>query len=389
VVQTTHPARAKRVSRRKRGVKNANDGDGGSEPALQRMDRWVMDSTPPWKAGLTVALLVMIVGATLVVLIPELLAAWLDPPARYPPAVRTDWVDSLRTGLLGVIAFGSVAAWVTQYRQAVMARTADEYNDRLRQLAKDKWEQVAGIRDLENLAVKNKALRVQTLQMLAVYVREKAPRTEALNDVTPIELDKRGAQGKRRPEPGVQEALRVIGSHLPEWAPQPLKTKEDSDEARQDRDVGVFDQAERSADARAASLHDNYMSLADTAIDGASLRCARLPGLNLRRTLMRDIKLERADLSHARLRHAVLTDADLRRAVLASSNLRHAKLIRADLRGADLRGADLRDADLTGARLKGAHLWKAQGFSDPSGATGKPHCQPAGQKCRAAVPPPR
>lgn len=329
------------------------------------------------------AVLVMAVGGALVVLIPELLGAWLYPSSRYPPAARTDWVDSLRTGLLGVFAFGSVAAWVTQYRQAVMARTVEEYNDRLRQLSQDTWEQVAGIRDLEDLASKNDDLRIKTLQMLAVYVREEAPRTEALNDVSTFKLDKGGPRGKRRPEPGVQEALRVIGSHLPTWAPQPDKTKEDVEDVREDAQDGESNEAESSSSAAASSLQDNYVSMADIAIDGAVLRGARLMGLNLRRTLMQDVKLERANLSGARLRDAVLTDADLRRATLANSSLAKAKLIRADLRGADLRGADLHGADLTRANVKGAHLWGAVGLSDrPRPTIGKPHCEPGGQECR-------
>lgn len=309
------------------------------------------------------AVLVMAVGGALVVLIPELLGAWLYPPSEYPPAARTDWIDSLRTGLLGVLAFGSVAAWVTQYRQAVMARTVEEYNDRLRQLSQGTWEQVAGIRDLEDLARKNDELQIKTLQMLAVYVRDKAPRTEALNDVSTTKLDKGGPKGKRRPKPGVQEALRVIGSHLTKWAPQPDKTKEDVEDAWKDARIGESNEVEALASVTAGSLQDYYVSLADIAIDGAVLRGAQLRGLNLRRTLMRDVKLERANLSGARLRDAVLTDADLR--------------------GVDLRGADLHGADLTRANVEGAHLWGAVGLSHRPGQTiGKPHCEPGGPECR-------
>ena len=372
-----------------------------------------MGSRPPWLAGLVAAALVMAVGGLLVVLIPEVLGAWLYPRGEYPPDARTAWIDSLRTGVLGVLALGSVAAWVIQYRQAMVARTVDEYNDRVRQLSQDVWEQVAAIRDLVQIAKRSDdELRTKTLQMLAVFVRESAPRTEALSAVSIAEYDKNGPGGKRRPEPGVQEALRAIGSHLPEWAPQPEWTKEDVEDARED--AQDFEPVEgQTAAPLAVAPQDHYVSLADVAIDGAVLRGARLRGLNLRRTVMCDVKLERADLSSAKLRGAVLADADLECAILADSSLARAILTRADLREADLRKADLhkadlreadlhkadlrkadlrkadlrkadlRDAQLDQAKVEGAHLWGAVGLWIRGGqAIGEPHCKPGDPECR-------
>jgi hypothetical protein len=344
-----------------------------SKPVLERLDLWLLRSRPSWWAALAIGTVVMVIGAV----IPELLGVYL-----YPSEDRTDGTNSLRTGLLGVIAFGSVAAWVVQYRQTVLTRILEEYNDRLRQLSQSEWDQVAGIRDLEDLAKRDDELRTKTVQILAVYVREKVPRSIALSEIPTARVDKGMEKGKRRPEPGVQEALRVIGSHLSEWAPQPENTKNDAEEAseddRPDESVGGKSWASNAA----VGQQDTYLSLADTAIDGAVLTGARLRGLNLRRTLMRDVKLERADLTGARLRDAVLTDADLWNAILANTSLVKAKLIRADLRGADLRGADLRGADLTEANVSGAHLWSAVGLNLQSKWIGKPHCEPGGPECR-------
>lgn len=364
---------------------------------LERVDNWLTKGKPSWMPGLSVALGVMVVGGVLVVLVPEMLAGWLDPPASYPPGPRTDWIDSVRTGFLGVIAFGAVVAWVTEYRQAISARTVDEYTQRVRQLSQGPWEQVAAIRDLEGLADTNPELRIGTLQMLAVFVRDQAPRTQALYEVSTGELNKRKSAGKRRPKPGVQEALRVISCHLAEWSPQPHTTKEDLVEADEDASGGELGAHEAASHDRDIPAQGNYVSMADIAIDGALLRRAQLNGINLRRSVMRDVKLEHADLSGARLRDAVLSFADLESAILVGTSLNGAKLNWADLRGADLRGAVLRKADVSGADLRnanlrgavlrkanlsGAHLAGAVGLSNQPGQTvGTPHCMPDDLEC--------
>jgi hypothetical protein len=353
----------------------------------ERLDHWLTRSSPPWKAGLMVAASFMVGGGLLVVVLPEVVAAVLPGLARYSAAERTDWIDSVRTGLLGVLAFGTVAAWVTQYRQSVLARTVDEYTEGVRQLSQSTWEQAAAIRDLEGIAVSNPELRVKTLQMLAVFVRQMAPRTDALRDASTKQPDNRGPGGKQRPEPGVQEALRVIGSRLDEWAPQPHTTKEDLAYAGQDE--ASDDPAEGAAAPSGPRLpgQQNYISLADVDIDGALLRGATLRGLNLRRSLLRDVKLEDAVLTGARLRDAVLSDADLESARLEGASLVDARLNRANLRNADLRDADLRRADLRqakmrGANLDGAHLFGATGLPALPGQTvGSPHCVPGGPTC--------
>jgi hypothetical protein len=351
-----------------------------TQDRIDKWDRRLAASNSPLLAGLVVAAVLVAVGLVLVVLIPEILAwlLWSDIGAD----ARTTWTDSLRKGLLGVLTLGSVAAWVIQYRQAAMERLVDEYNARIRQLSQDTWEQVAGIRDLEAIAMKNDQLRRKTLQMLAVFVRDRAPRNEALDRVSTDAHDKDGPRGKRRPEPAVQEALRVIGDHLPEWAPQQHRTKEDLQDAHQDAGDGEADEGGGVVGDADARLLENYVSLADIAIDGAVLRCAQMTGLNLRRSLLRDIKLEGADLSYAKLRNAVLSDADLEGARLVGASLVGAKLNRADLRRADLRKANLKRVHLTGAMVAGAHLSGAVGLSDELRQTiGTPHCLPDGPEC--------
>lgn len=369
------------------GIASAHRDHNRRKSSLERVDNWLTKSNPPWKAGLAVAIAVMVAGGVLVVLMPELLAESLPALANYTPAERTDWIDSVRTGLLGVIAFGTVAAWITQYRQSVLARTYAEYNEGVRQLAKGTWEQVAAIRDLEAVALSNPEFRGNVMDLLAVFVRDKAPRTEALSGASTDPPDNEAPKGKHRPEPGVQEALRVIGDHLDKWAPQPLRTKEDIADASEDASEGQRAQNGSSAHETQLPSYRNYVSMADIAIDGAVLRDAKLVGLNLRRSLMRDVKFERADLTGARMRGAILSDADFERATLAHASLVDAKLnqanlIDADVRHADMRRAHLEKAKLRGANMDGAHLWGAVGFSHQSKQIiGRPHCLPGDPKC--------
>lgn len=351
--------------------------------AYERFDHWLTSSRPPWKAGLLVAVAGVVAAALAVVLLPELMASWLYP-SGWASDARTAWIDSLRTGLLGVIAFGSIAAWVIQYRQAVVARTSDEYTECVRNLSKSTWEQAAAIRDLETLVKANPDLQDKTLELLTVFVRSSAPRTEALDDVTTSRPNKGGAAGKPRPEPGVQEALRVIGGDLAKGREAPPPVAED--DAQGQRSAAGSTHREGTPSKRSPPRADGraYTSLADITIDGAVLRGARLQGLTLRRSLLRDVKLEGADLSHAKMRQAVLSDADLEGAVLVGTSLVDAKLMRADLRDADLRGADLHGADLRGAKLAGAHLAGVRNLSAQLDDTvGAPHCLPAELTCSA------
>ena len=95
-------------------------------------------------------------------------------------------------------------------------------------------------------------------------------------------------------------------------------------------------------------------NLSRTHLGGASLRRARLEGTDLAETC-----LERADLSGTDLRRARLTDADLFCANLSGAYLYSSKMDGARLAGADLTNATLRWARLAGANLSGAYLFNA------------------------------
>lgn len=107
-----------------------------------RFDHWLTSSRPHWRAGLLVEIVGVVAAALTVVLLPALMASWLYP-SGWASEARTAWIDSMRMGVLGVIAFASIAAWVIQYRQAVLARAADEYPESIRNLSKSTREQAA------------------------------------------------------------------------------------------------------------------------------------------------------------------------------------------------------------------------------------------------------
>lgn len=355
---------------RERGLFMADKKNG----IAQRVHRWLMKVEPPWLAGLAAAAVVAVLGGIVVLVVPEVLGRLFFGADDYPPAVRAAGIDSLRTGTLAILALGSIAAWVIQYRQDLAASRAQEFNERLMRLSQNEWHQVAAIRDLEQIAGRDSELRTTTLFLLAVFVRDSAPREQDIKDIDSSKPNKGKPGGKERPTPGVQEALRVIGDHLGEWAEQPKLTQEDVDEATEDAELSAGAVSEQDK-------QDNYISLADIAVPGASLRRAGLRLLNLRRSVLKDARLEYADLSEAKLREAHLSHAHLNHTILVGANMRQADLRDANLQDADLRQAALRGAKLQGAKVQGAHFAGADLSLDLSGVEGDPHCMPEVKVC--------
>jgi hypothetical protein len=96
-------------------------------------------------------------------------------------------------------------------------------------------------------------------------------------------------------------------------------------------------------------LNFEQASLAGAQLESAVLRGARLAGATLWRACLAKAYLPGADLRAASLIGADLHGADLRGACLAEAELQEANLIGTDLRGADLRGASVDAAQLHSA----------------------------------------
>ncbi len=112
--------------------------------------------------------------------------------------------------------------------------------------------------------------------------------------------------------------------------------------------------------------------LAESQLQGADFRRARLQGASLHGS-----NLEGANLSDARLQGSAIDHANLQGAILVGAHLQGAFVERSQLWGAELnsaalaisslfesqlQGVDLDNADLRGARLEGAFLWHVTGL---------------------------
>lgn len=111
-----------------------------------------------------------------------------------------------------------------------------------------------------------------------------------------------------------------------------------------------------------ALIHRDVVTLpAPIALQGRTLRRARLVGAQLARADFSGADLSEADLQHSDLRGALLEDAMLDGADLSYARLELADLTDASLRAAvapytKFEGALLHNTDFTGAKLEGAHL---------------------------------
>jgi hypothetical protein len=223
--------------------------------------------------------------------------------------------NDVRTALLqgvagGALLVGLLFTW--QQQRATVRQVNDQltvtrqgqigerFSRAIDQLGSDKLDvRLGGIYELEQLARQADDRRLVVYEVLAAYIRQHAPRTDA---------SPQSVQLVQVRVPDVQAALTVLGRRDPRPKDPPLVLS------------GVGGSDLPGADLRGADLHDAYL-------DGSDLHVA---GLN------------RADLRGANLERAFLRGAFLRGAFL---------------RGADLRGADLRGADLRGALENSNTVW--------------------------------
>jgi uncharacterized protein YjbI with pentapeptide repeats len=162
---------------------------------------------------------------------------------------------------------------------------------------------LGAIYTLEQAARDAPSFRAQTVELLAAYVRHRAPS---------------GGTGLE-PAVDVQSALTVLGRN----------------------GVGKLD-------------------LRRTALWGIDLEGAGLEGSDFSEVRLGRARLDNFRLTGTRFRNANLTFASLVGADLSAANLRGASLVGADLSGANLRGADLVGVDLSRAQLCGADLGETE-----------------------------
>ncbi len=223
------------------------------------------------------------------------------------------------------------------------------------------YVRVGAIRALEGLVRESPGDRVAVLEVLASFIRHRAPGKPAPGPATPYQPEL-----PDDPAPDIQAALTVLCQYgVQHGHPPDLRdlylVHADLTGARlagADLRGACLDHAVlRGAQLTAADLRD-------TSLRSADLSDARLDDARLDNSDLTDAYLRRADLSRARLPHAVLERTDLEHVQANSANLQNARLTGAKLwatamPGANLVGADFERADLRHADLSSANLYRA------------------------------
>jgi hypothetical protein len=286
---------------------------------------------------------------------------WLAPGDRFPTGTEAVKVQNeVRATLLqglggGVLLLGAYLTW-RQLQHTIRASHEQRELDRQGQLTQrfstaidqlgnpELAVRMGGIYTLARIARSSAEDRTAVVEVLAAYVRERAPwpptRPEQLPADTPLS-DQVGVQG---PASDVLAAMIVVGEiprgELPVKAPQLPDV---------DLRKALLGDAVPAEFPIRGWLNFEQATFARAHLEGTVLRGAHLAGAILDRACLAKAYLPGADLRKARLVEADLHGADLRGACLAG-----AKLQQADLRGVDLRGADLRGAAIADAQLQSA-----------------------------------
>ena len=230
----------------------------------------------------------------------------------------------------GAIVVGAGLFYTARtYRLSYRGQLTERFTKALEQLgAEQLYVRVGGIQALSRLIHDSPIHHDDTVEVLAAFVRDRAPMTSRYTGSR--EAEKNPAHEPKRPDlhsspsADVQAALTAI-AHRPR-------------------------RPERMA-----------IALAGLDLAGADLESANLARADLAGAELAGVRLRKADMTHANLRAATLVGADLESADLISANLSvtdltNAKLGDADLRYAYARGANFTDADLSGADMRGTNL---------------------------------
>jgi uncharacterized protein YjbI with pentapeptide repeats len=270
---------------------------------------------------------------------------------------RADAENAVRQTLLA--AAGGLAAVVgltisgRTFYLSRRGQVTDRYAKAVALLASDKMaERVGAVYALEHVMRESAVDHDTVVNLLAAFVRERAPAAVRPAAVGPVGADA-PMQGKRElPPTDVQTALTVL-------ARRPDRTE------RQPLDLSRTDLGRANlTDAKLTGAVLTRALLTGAVLTGAVLADAELTGAVLTGAVLADAKLAGAGLAGADLAGADLSGANLTDAYLSGATLRGAFLLHADLSGAHLLQADLSGANLSGATLRGAFLLQA----DLSGA---------------------
>jgi hypothetical protein len=164
------------------------------------------------------ALLLLVLAVLVVLLLGP--AAWLAMPAKHLHGKdKVDALNSTRQILLaavgGIVLLTGAAFTARTYYMSRRGQYTDRYSRAIAQLASDKLtERLGGIYALEHVMLESERDHSTVVDVLAAFIRERAPVAESAASVGPIGAWPPPArsfqEGSIRPPTDVQEALTVI-----------------------------------------------------------------------------------------------------------------------------------------------------------------------------------
>ncbi|SBT45321.1 Uncharacterized protein YjbI, contains pentapeptide repeats [Micromonospora auratinigra] len=268
------------------------------------------------------------------------------------PEARLTAAHNARLLVISVVSALVVGAGLLytarNYRLAHRGQVTDRFAKSLERLGSNElYIRIGGIRALGHVMQDSPDHYLDCVEVLAAFIRARAPRAGDFNDTAPSIYPHR--QLPNEPEADVQAAFTAL-AHRPK--------KHQSDRHLLDfhdlhlRAVNLADAQLDDADFRGADLQECNLS-------GASARGALFDGANLRSAELSQVRLGRASLAQARLAKSRMSEAELVNSHLVEANMEDANLYQANLHSANLRGADLRRTQLVGANFSYANLSRA------------------------------
>jgi hypothetical protein len=320
------------------------------QPAHQESPPWEISPSMVWR-------LIATVVALAIVLLPRLQLVGLnfgqdDAKWHQADSEGRKTVAQIVAGAL--LLSGTMLAYlqyVQQRERAELERATAERSFRNQQFVQAlthvsgtaESTRIGGIYALEQIARAWDTDRRTVMEVLAAFVREKAPLTKA-PDPASVEA---------------QTAVTVLGRN--EWAPVGVRpsrlyravidlSRTNLRGANLNHFQNLYGLREGTyyATKICVSAEDSRVKLVEACLDDASLRLACL---------------ENADLRGASLRNAQMLNVRLAGCLMDGADLRGADLSYAELMGVSLRDTDLTDAVLKGARLEGTHLRDVKGLT--------------------------
>jgi Pentapeptide repeats (9 copies) len=242
---------------------------------------------------------------------------------------------------LATFAAGVIAAWVglgqlriarwrheAQTRTDLQRRISESFVKATEQIADDKLAvRLGGIHVLGRIARESEADCDTIIQMLASFIRNRAPLGSEVNTASPTMADFYAPETPSWVPEDVSAALSVIG--------QP--------------DIWKIRQSRKLADLRLG-----YCNFRDLRLQNAKFE--QYDGFresDFRNSVLSDVDFRRADLWGANFAESLLFDTSFREAMLFNAHFEKSSLA----------GTDLYDADLRGVHFEGAKLMRAKGLT--------------------------